>query len=235
MERVKKEKEGLAHTCNELSGALGVVRNQHENAIEKLKAQFESRFTQKLTEVYHTKESELSNVKNGQEGIIKKISKGYEESIQRFRKKYNSELEGIHEQLNMKVPRDSDVEDKMSHLKGFVTDLVTRLKQKEVRCFELESEALKMKEQVNLMTGDRKALLRNIGQLKQTYRDGLFKLKKEYKKQVARGIETLTMGGLAKMKLGEDEELSIHGHVNVSMCEDVRLRLTYRMILYLPR
>ena len=79
------------------------------------------------------------------------------------------------------------------------------------------------------MAGDRKALLRIIGQLKQTYRDGLFKLKKEYKKQVARGIETLTMGGLAKMKLGEEEELSIHGHVNVSMCEDVRESVKCRM------
>lgn len=29
MDKLKKEKEGLTRTCNELSGALGVVRNQH--------------------------------------------------------------------------------------------------------------------------------------------------------------------------------------------------------------
>ncbi len=65
IERVKKEKDGLARTCKELSGALGVVRSQHENAIEKLKGQFEARFTQKLTEVYQTKEEELKDLKLG--------------------------------------------------------------------------------------------------------------------------------------------------------------------------
>ena len=39
----------------------------------------------------------------------------------------------------MLAPMSGDVEDKLAHLKGFVADMVGRLKVKEVRCFELES------------------------------------------------------------------------------------------------
>ena len=67
------------------------------------------------------------------------MSSRYEESINKFRVKYNRELEEIHEQLNMRAPMSGDVEDKLAHLKGFVADMVGRLKVKEVRCFELES------------------------------------------------------------------------------------------------
>ena len=68
----------------------------------------------------------------------------------------------IQTQLNMKTSDKFEVEDRMTHLKMFVMDVVQRLKQKEVQCFDLESNNLKTTEHLNQIIGERNSLLRKL-------------------------------------------------------------------------
>ncbi len=172
------------------------MRAQHEASIQNLKESFEARFTTKLAQVYEKREEEMKETKEAQDEDMRRMMVKYEEAIQKFRKKYNQELEGIQSQLNIKSSDHTEVEDRMVHLKCFVQDLITRLKQREVRCFEMESEVLKLKENLNYLTGERASLVRTVSSLKGNYKEGLLKLKKEYKRQFYKGLDTLMQGGL---------------------------------------